>query len=582
MASIIEGYNYDIFISYRQKDNKHDGWVTEFVKNLKDELESTFKEEISVYFDINPHDGLLETDDVDASLKEKLKCLILIPIISRTYCDPKSFAWEHEFKAFVEMACGDQFGLKVKLPNGNVASRVMPVKIHDPDPSDIKEYESVLLGVLRGVEFIYKEAGVNRPLSPEDKEEKNLNGTKYKNQINKSAIAVRELIEGIKCHDSPENCPDNNTQKHESLPRKSYRTLIIGVVISLIIISGFFLLNELHPGGAGNRKNIINDKSDANPEAYNLILQGRFFWNRQSKDDLMRSIEYYEKALSIDSGYAPAYAGLADSYYAQVVNSQVEYGKTGETYAKAESMAMKAISLDNTLAEPHGTLGCIRFYRDMKWEESRGEFKLAISLNPTYPEIYYQYAQLLDVLREKKEARSLMNKAIEMNPFQPDYRYRSADLYYNEGKFNESISEARKSLELSPGRINTYQYFINSYLRLGEDLKAFESLQESLSFNSEKSMAARNMKWAKEIYDSAGFDGILYKLIEAFPENYYTNATRYSKLGKKDEAIRCLENAYKNHTPAFFRINCCYDFNFLRSDPRFQALLEKIGLADYQ
>ena len=107
MASLIPGYKYDIFISYRQKDNKHDGWVTEFVNNLKGELESTFKEEISVYFDINPHDGLLETQDVDASLKEKLKCLIFIPIISRTYCDPRSFAWEHEFKVFVENPNGE-------------------------------------------------------------------------------------------------------------------------------------------------------------------------------------------------------------------------------------------------------------------------------------------------------------------------------------------------------------------------------------------------------------------------------------------------------------------------------------------
>jgi len=85
MSSIIAGYNYDIFISYRQKDNKHDGWVTEFVYQLKGELESTFKEEISVYFDINPHDGLLETHEIDESLKEKIKYLIFIPIISRTY-----------------------------------------------------------------------------------------------------------------------------------------------------------------------------------------------------------------------------------------------------------------------------------------------------------------------------------------------------------------------------------------------------------------------------------------------------------------------------------------------------------------
>ncbi|MCX6225539.1 MAG: hypothetical protein NTV01_12450, partial [Bacteroidia bacterium] len=144
MPSVLKGFEYDIFISYRQKDNKQDGWVTQFVHHLKGELEATFKEEISVYFDINPHDGLLETHDVHASLKEKLKCLIFIPVISRTYCDPKSFAWEHEFVAFIEQASQDQFGLKVKLPNGNVANRVLPVRIHDLDAEDKALLESAL------------------------------------------------------------------------------------------------------------------------------------------------------------------------------------------------------------------------------------------------------------------------------------------------------------------------------------------------------------------------------------------------------------------------------------------------------
>jgi adenylate cyclase len=198
MASIIEGYNYDIFISYRQKDNKYDGWVTEFVDNLKKELEATFKEEVSVYFDMNPHDGLLETHDVDASLKDKLKCFVFIPIISRTYCDPKSFAWEHEFKAFVQQVSEDQFGLKVKLPKGNVSSRVLPISIHNLDDEDIKLSESVLGGALRGVEFIYKESGVNRPLTPADDEKTNLNKTRYRNQINKVALAIKEIIRGLK------------------------------------------------------------------------------------------------------------------------------------------------------------------------------------------------------------------------------------------------------------------------------------------------------------------------------------------------------------------------------------------------
>jgi hypothetical protein len=200
MSSIIPGFEYDIFISYRQKDNKLSGWVTEFVQNLKGELESTFKEEVSVYFDTNPHDGLLETHDVGASLKDKLKCLVFIPVISRTYCDPKSFAWEHEFRAFVDLASQDQYGLKVKLPTGNVSNRVLPVRIHDLDREDINLCETVLESTLRGVEFIYKEPGVNRSLTPKDDERKNLNGTIYRNQINKVALVVKEIIQALKAN----------------------------------------------------------------------------------------------------------------------------------------------------------------------------------------------------------------------------------------------------------------------------------------------------------------------------------------------------------------------------------------------
>jgi tetratricopeptide (TPR) repeat protein len=198
MSALIEGFSYDIFISYRQKDNRYDGWVTEFVDNLKRELEATFKEEVSLYVDINPHDGLLETHDVDASLREKLKCLVFIPVISRTYCDPKSFAWENEFRAFIDQASGDQFGLRVTLPDGNVSLRVLPVRIHDLDIADIRLCESTLGSVLRGVEFIYKSPGVNRPLrSAEDNPHANLNHTIYRDQINKVALAIKDIITGM-------------------------------------------------------------------------------------------------------------------------------------------------------------------------------------------------------------------------------------------------------------------------------------------------------------------------------------------------------------------------------------------------
>ncbi|MGD0755067.1 MAG: SiaB family protein kinase [Bacteroidales bacterium] len=198
MASLIQGFEYDIFISYRQKDNKYDGWVTEFVDHLKRELEATFKEEISVYFDINPRDGLLETHSVNRSLENKLKCLIFIPILSRTYCDSKCFAWNNEFLPFLKIAEKDRFGLNIKLINGNVASRVLPVRIHDLELEDIKLIETHL-GTIRSVDFIYKSPGVNRHLRAiEEHPQDNLNKTYYRDQINKLANAIDEIIRSLK------------------------------------------------------------------------------------------------------------------------------------------------------------------------------------------------------------------------------------------------------------------------------------------------------------------------------------------------------------------------------------------------
>ena len=247
MSALISGYAYDIFISYRRKDNKHDGWVTDFVENLRGELEATFKEDVSVYFDINPSDGLLETYDVDASLKEKLNCLIFIPVISRTYCDPKSFAWEHEFKAFVDQASHDKFGLRVKLPGGNVASRVLPVQIHDLDPEDKKMIETELGGFIRGIEFIYKEAGVNRPLmANEDHPDNNLNKTYYRNQVNKTANAIREIVTGLTNPQKPEQEPSKEYIRSKLPVKKNLIPKILSgsLLLLLIIALGYFLINK--------------------------------------------------------------------------------------------------------------------------------------------------------------------------------------------------------------------------------------------------------------------------------------------------------------------------------------------------
>src|ERR1035437_1410210 len=248
MSSLIQGYEYDIFISYRQKDNEYDGWVTEFVDNLKRELHATFKEDISIYFDVNPQDGLLETHIVDESLAKKLKCLIFIPIISQTYCDLKSFAWQHEFVEFNKLAKEDQFGRDIRLGSGNVASRILPIKINDLDPEDKTLLETELGGVFRCIEFIYKAAGVNRPLrANEDHPQDNINKTYYRDQINKVANAVKEIISAIKKHNQQDGEVTKDDVNTKTKPKKKLKAQIIiaSVIILALIVLGYFFIPKL-------------------------------------------------------------------------------------------------------------------------------------------------------------------------------------------------------------------------------------------------------------------------------------------------------------------------------------------------
>jgi TolB-like protein len=336
MSSIIEGYNYDIFISYRQKDNKGDRWVSKFNDALKTELESTFKEEISVYFDINPHDGLLETHDVDASLKDKLKCLVFIPVISRTYCDPKSYAWEHEFKAFIEQASQDKYGLKVKLADGNVANRVLPIQIHDLDMADSKEFESALGGPLRGIEFIYKEPGVIPTvheksiavlpfvdISPEKDQEYFCDGVteeiinslahieSFKVIARTSSFAFKDkqvdireigrvldvetLLEGSirKISDKLRitaqliSVSDGSHIWSERYDREMKDVFVIQDEISQAIVDNLKikLLSET--------KSVIARKHTTNIEAYNLFLKGTYCYQMSTSEGFEKAMEYF-------------------------------------------------------------------------------------------------------------------------------------------------------------------------------------------------------------------------------------------------------------------------------------------------
>jgi class 3 adenylate cyclase len=201
-SSVIPEYDYDIHVSFRYNDNKYDGWVTEFVEKLKQELSATCKDKLSIYYDINPEDEKGKFLQEDGTVSSKIKSLIFIPIISQTYCDLKSPVWQNEFKGFQEGIKKEGLGITIKLLNGNSVSRVIPVKIHDIDREDVKLLESALSGSLRSIDFIFREQGVNRPLLPSDDDNKRNDSSipLYRNQINKLANAVKEIVSGAKLY----------------------------------------------------------------------------------------------------------------------------------------------------------------------------------------------------------------------------------------------------------------------------------------------------------------------------------------------------------------------------------------------
>lgn len=221
MPSIVPGFEYDIFVSYRHKDNKYDGWVTEFIHNLKKELEAISKDEINIYYDENPQDGLLESHHVEGSINNKIKSLILIPVLSQTYCDERSYAWSNEFLTFKRIAEKDPYGTEIKLSNGNVASRILPIRIHELDQVDYELLKKKTGSEIRAIDFVYKTSGVNRPLRERDDDViKDVNQPLYRDQINKLANAIKEIISSAKAIEPEEQTALETATTESSLKEK--------------------------------------------------------------------------------------------------------------------------------------------------------------------------------------------------------------------------------------------------------------------------------------------------------------------------------------------------------------------------
>jgi TolB-like protein len=589
MSAILPGYTYDIFISYRQKDNKYDGWVTEFVDHLKRELEATFKEDISVYFDENPHDGLRETHIVDKSLQDKLKCLIFIPIISRTYVDPNSFAWHHEFIAFNNLAKGDPLGREVKLENGNYASRVLPVKIHDIDAEDKNYIEKVLGGIMRPVEFIYRSAGVNRPLKPDDLRTENLNHTYYRDQINKVANAVKEIISALKNPEPESSLPVAEPVVHDKpLPVKTKKFIpkfVLWIFIAVCLaIAGYYLIPALSETSADKLDKSIavlpfeNMSNDPEQEYFSdgmmqeilnhlfmigglkipsgtssMRLKGTNLSIREIAKELgvsyilegnvSKSGKYVRIIVRLINGrnekvlWSEDYKREMTASNLLEIQSDVSQQVAGNMKVVIVPDVKKRIEAKSTINTEAYTLYLQAWKQHLPFDMARVKLERAISLDPGFSDAYalLAYYWLLrggfegDIEREQvvKAAGPLIEKALELDPNSISGHTSRAIfcLYYN-WDFDSVEKEFTICKQLVPSNSSLESFFSDYLLASGNYRDALLLAKKSFSNNKESLLNWVEMALAFYYNDQPDSAWAITETISRlFPDSGYSSSS---------------------------------------------------------
>ena len=328
-----------------------------------------------------------------------------------------------------------------------------------------------------------------------------------------------------------------------------------------------------------DEKQNLKKRSTENTGAYQLYLQGRFFWNKRSEEGLKTAIRYFEQAIEKDPQYAIAWAGIADSY-----SLLGEFGNIPrkELYPKAKAAVNKALEIDTRLAEVHTSLASILMLNEWDWANSEKEFKLAIELNPNYATAHHWFSQWFLNMGRVEESIQMISRAAELDPVsQAILKDKGLALYYN-GQYDEAIELATKTLELDPNYAAAHRLLSLAYQAKGMFDEALVEHQIWAGLTGNKVEAAVTLA---QLYAVSGQAEEARRLIEDVTRDklvaQHINrglALVYAALGEIDLAFKHLEESYARREEALLSLNVDPKVDVLRSDPRFTELLKKMGL----
>jgi tetratricopeptide (TPR) repeat protein len=314
----------------------------------------------------------------------------------------------------------------------------------------------------------------------------------------------------------------------------------------------------------------IEKETTNNPEAYNLYLKGRYFWNYRSEESLLKAIDFFEQAIEQDSNYALAYSGLADSYSMLPWYSPPSNPKY---YLKAKQTALKALEKDNSLAEAHTSLGYVN-NNEWKFEAAEKEYLKAIELDPEYSTVHHWYAMLLACTGRTDQAIEEILKARNNEPLSLIINLNVGAIYISARQYDNAIEALNKVIEIDPDFSSLQFDLARAYLNKGMYENALSAIQKF-----------GDGIWRGIIYAHAGlFDEanrILDKSVMLSKTEFVSPfhlALLYFSLGSEEQGFNYLEKAYEIHDLNITEIRMYPELDEFSSDPRLIDILKKMEL----
>jgi serine/threonine protein kinase/Tfp pilus assembly protein PilF len=330
----------------------------------------------------------------------------------------------------------------------------------------------------------------------------------------------------------------------------------------------------------GAQKAKLNNGGTSDPEAYQLYLKGRYYWDKRTPEALNKSRDYFQQAVEKDPNYALAYVGLAE-YHAVIADyTPIPYS---ETIPKARANAKKALAMDDTLAEAHAVLAG-SYFSDWDWAGAEREFQRALELDPNKARTHVLYSIYLEGLGKLDEVLVHLRRAVELDPLNLNGLDNLAEAYIYTRQYPESIEQAKKILEIDPNFANAHFHLAQAYLLTGKYDLWLEEGEKAAKLSKDSDVLAL-FESAKREYPKSGYHGALKRMValeEEQAKRIYIDpawhAGQYARLGEKDQAFAWLEKAYGEKSGFLHYLKVFPSFDSLRSDPRYADLLKRMGL----